>query len=281
MDEARKLLDSLMGPSRNKSHEEQQRDDAWKDANVCKHFLVGFCPNQGEDNWFRNTRRDPGTCSKIHSELLRAQFESHADRSKYAEEYEREFLYFLEGLIFEADSWIGREKVNCKPAGKVTRMPPHVEQSLASMQEESEALMRKAEDLAEASQLEPSKKAFVRAQDLSKEIDDIKEKYTYMSRGEEVCEVCGIRCNPDDQEHYRAHFEGKLHAGYLRIRERVKHLRAKRNPESQQEDDKSRQETTRDRRKEGRELNRSRDRTRNRDRERSRKHGRDRARGRT
>jgi len=271
MDEARKLLDSLMGPSRNKSHEEQQRADAWKDVNVCKRFLVGFCPNQGEDNWFKNTRRDPGTCCKIHSELLRAQYENHPDKSRYAVEYEREFLHFLEGLIFEADSWIGREKVNCKPAGKVMRMPPHVEQSLASMQEESEALMRKAEDLAEESKLEPSKEAFVRAQDLRKEIDDIKEKYTFMSRGEEVCEVCGIRCNPDDQEHYRAHFEGKLHAGYLRIREKVKHLRTKRDETSQPEEDKPR-----DRRKEGRQLDRSRDRTRDRNGDRSRKRGRDR-----
>eukprot|EP00406_Dinophysis_acuminata_P079297 CAMPEP_0179249530 /NCGR_PEP_ID=MMETSP0797-20121207/20696_1 /TAXON_ID=47934 /ORGANISM="Dinophysis acuminata, Strain DAEP01" /LENGTH=229 /DNA_ID=CAMNT_0020957231 /DNA_START=100 /DNA_END=786 /DNA_ORIENTATION=+ len=225
MDDARKLLDSLMGPSRDKSIEEQQRADGWKDKNVCKRFLVGFCPNDSQDNWFKNTRRETGPCTKIHSESLKKQFEQHPDRGKYEGEYESEFLAFLEGLIFEADAWISREKRNCKPAGTETRIPAHVKLTIETMQAQHDELVGKAEDLAEKDDLAGSREAIRAAEKLKEDIQDVKQKYTFVSGGEEVCEVCGVRCQPGEVADYQAHLDGKLHEGYTRIRQKVKELR--------------------------------------------------------
>merc|ERR1719414_329471 len=75
-----------------------------------------------------------------------------------------------------------------------------------------------------------------KATELQQEMEAIRQKYTFISVGEEVCEVCGVRCNPDEQEHYKAHFDGKLHEGYTRIREAVKDLRGKQRTASRREE---------------------------------------------
>merc|ERR1719414_2158465 len=86
-----------------------------------------------------------------------------------------------------------------------------------------------------------------KATELQQEMEAIRQKYTFISVGEEVCEVCGVRCNPDEQEHYKAHFDGKLHEGYTRIRQAVKDLREKQKTGSRREEG----EGPRDRRKDG------------------------------
>lgn len=253
MDDARKLLDSLMGPSRDKSLDEQQKADGWKDRSVCKRFLVGFCPNDVQDNWFKNTRRDTGTCNKIHSQRLKELFQSHSDRQKYEAEYEKDFLTYLEGLVYEADAWIARERKNCRPAGKETKIPPHVKDNIANMQEQLDQWMKKAEDLAEAGNFAASQEAVATATKLREEVEALREKYTFVSGGEEVCEVCGVRCQPDGPDspttpgsgggHYQAHFEGKLHESYVRIRKKVRELREKRNePRRDKARDKAKEE---------------------------------------
>eukprot|EP00927_Polykrikos_kofoidii_P042024 TRINITY_DN3589_c0_g1_i4.p1 TRINITY_DN3589_c0_g1~~TRINITY_DN3589_c0_g1_i4.p1 ORF type:complete len:314 (-),score=69.95 TRINITY_DN3589_c0_g1_i4:45-986(-) len=280
MDDARALLDSLMGPSRDKSAQEQQRGDGWKEKNVCKRYLVGFCPNNAQDNWFHNTRRDIGVCTKVHSDRLRTDFEAHEDYARYKLEYERDFLQFLEGLVREADAWISRERGNCAAPGKVTRMTPAVREKVKEMQERSEQCMKQAEDRADMGDLRGSKEAVEMANKLKEDAQELKEKHTYMSGGEQVCDVCGVRCNPDEQADYQAHLDGKLHESYTQIRSRVKLLREKmRNPpanlaeidrssggggrDRDRDRDRDRTRSDRDREKGDRDRDRDRDRAKN------------------
>jgi len=228
MMDARALLDSLMGPSRDKSAEEQQKGDGWKANNVCKRYLVGFCPNSQQDNWFHNTRRkDINVCCKVHSDRLRSDFEKHPDHDKYEAEYEKDFLEFLEGLVREADAWISRETGNCAGPGRVTKMPPSARQKMVEIQERSEQMLKQAEDLAEGGNLTASKQAVEMANQLKEEAKEMKDKHTYDSVGETVCQVCGVRCNPDEPADYQAHLDGRLHEGYTKIRAKVKELREK------------------------------------------------------
>merc|ERR1711879_1107029 len=62
---------------------------------------------------------------------------------------------------------------------------------------------------------------------LKKELADLKEKHTFMSEGEIVCDACGVRCSPDEKADYQAHLEGRLHESYVKIRTTVKDLREK------------------------------------------------------
>jgi len=289
--DARALLDSLMGPSRDKGG--PATDDGWKDKNVCKRFLVGFCPNNNQDNWFHNTRRkDINVCMKIHSDRLREDFLNHAEADKYRIEYEKDFLEFLEGLQREADAWISREAANCAPPGKVTKIPPDMRRKMTDMQERSENMLKQAEDMAEKGNVTGSKQAVEMSNRLKEDIKQIKEEHTYDSLGETVCQVCGVRCNPDEPADYQAHMDGRLHAGYTQIRAKVKELREKMRHAPATKSDRDR-----DRAKEGDEKDRGRRRDggdrdergggrdrggdRDRDRRRSRSRGRDRRRSRS
>merc|ERR1719382_507109 len=62
---------------------------------------------------------------------------------------------------------------------------------------------------------------------MKEEVQDIKDKHTFESGGETVCQVCGVRCNPDEPADYQAHLDGRLHEGYIKIRAKVKELREK------------------------------------------------------
>ena len=54
--EAAALLDELMGGARNSMPGENTHQQSWKDDNVCKYYLCGFCPSQ----LFVNTKADVG-----------------------------------------------------------------------------------------------------------------------------------------------------------------------------------------------------------------------------
>lgn len=238
-EEARALLDSLMGPSRDKSREENLKADGWKEKNVCKRYLVGFCPNSAQDNWFHNTRRkDINVCTKIHSDRLRDDFLKHEDREKYEPEYEKDFLDFLEGLVREADAWIARENANCAAPGRKTKMPSHVKEKLAKLKMQSDLLFKRAEEAADANDLAGSKSAVDLAGIVNKEIEELKQSHTVETQGEQVCDICGVRCNPDEKADFEAHLAGRLHEGYTQIRAKVKELREKvRNQHARREAD--------------------------------------------
>merc|ERR1719387_1478468 len=98
-------------------------------------------------------------------------------------------------------------------------------QKVADLKEQSEKLMAQAEEHAENGDLTASKKAVEAATKIKEDIEELKEKHTFMSGGEQVCEICGVRCNPDEQADYKAHLDGKLHEAYQKIRDEVKRVR--------------------------------------------------------
>merc|ERR1719410_1664928 len=123
MEDARALLDSLMGHNRNADmdDEEQQRQKGrWKSSEVCKHFLVGFCPY----GLFEGTRAELGPCGRLHEEVLRSAY--NAEASEYTKaKYERRFLGFLRDLIHSLDRKIarGQEHLDMEEADRSSRNP--------------------------------------------------------------------------------------------------------------------------------------------------------------
>merc|ERR550539_1064218 len=105
MDAQRALLDSLMGHNRNQDFDSEKRSPNWKGSEVCKHFLVGFCPY----GLFEGTRAELGPCGRLHEEVLRSAYNSEASDYTKAK-YERRFLGFLRDLIQSLDRKIAREQ---------------------------------------------------------------------------------------------------------------------------------------------------------------------------
>ncbi len=58
------MLDELMGKHRNANPEEANRETTFEDEEICKPFLVGYCPNE----MFINTKADLGKVRSIISQ---------------------------------------------------------------------------------------------------------------------------------------------------------------------------------------------------------------------
>ena len=62
------MLDELMGRNRNFAPDDAKaRELKWTDSDVCKYYIVQFCPH----DLFTNTKADLGTCGKIHDDALK------------------------------------------------------------------------------------------------------------------------------------------------------------------------------------------------------------------
>lgn len=109
------LLDELMGKYRNVAPGANVNQVRFSDDEVCKYYLVEFCPH----DLFVNTRADLGPCTKIHDDELKKQYEksSRFGRLGYEEEYER----FLRSLLNEVERKIrrGNERL------QLTQMEPN------------------------------------------------------------------------------------------------------------------------------------------------------------
>lgn len=66
----------------------------WQGDEICKKFLVKFCPN----DLFHNTKSDRGTCLKKHDEKLKSAFEA-ANDEKFKVIYSAELLKDIEAII--------------------------------------------------------------------------------------------------------------------------------------------------------------------------------------
>ncbi|CAE7681389.1 Luc7l3 [Symbiodinium sp. CCMP2592] len=229
MEEARAMLDALMGPSRNQASKDTETPD-FADEKVCKNFLVGFCPH----DWFTTSRRKMPPCNKIHSEVLRDTFEAHPEVVKYRRTFEEQFLKYLERVTRECDMFIGREKIKCRPKGSggvTTRMPPDVQEKYDALQKEHQKLVKEAEEKADES-LSRSEELTRQALEVEQELNDYQKRYRFEFPGEEVCEVCGVRYasqaadNPDWHER-ASHLNGKMHHGWLQIRQKLQQLKEK------------------------------------------------------
>jgi LUC7 N_terminus len=71
LDSQRDLLDSLMGVNRNNDRDEDSVNDLYDDR-LCKFYLQGICPH----DMFVNTKMDCGPCSKLHSDIMKDEFEN-------------------------------------------------------------------------------------------------------------------------------------------------------------------------------------------------------------
>ncbi|WAQ95217.1 LC7L3-like protein [Mya arenaria] len=96
------MLDELMGRDRNLNPTEKRNDPKWDDPDVCKYYLVDFCPSE----LFTNTRADLGLCEKIHDDHLRKEYKKSSRSGRLG--FEDDFLRYLQTLINDVEKRIRR-----------------------------------------------------------------------------------------------------------------------------------------------------------------------------
>ncbi|XP_033213129.1 putative RNA-binding protein Luc7-like 1 isoform X2 [Belonocnema kinseyi] len=262
-DQMRAMLDQLMGTGRNGENNKFQVK--YSDPKVCKSFLLACCPHE----ILSSTRMDLGECPQIHDLALRADFE--AAQKKKDHFYDIDAMEHLQNFIADCDSRTESAKKRLAATQDVLSAEVTAKaNSVHVLAEEIGKKLAKAEQLGEEGFVEESMKLMGEIDELRKKKNEAEQEYrnsmpasSYQQQKLRVCEVCSAYLGIHDNDRRLAdHFGGKLHLGFIKIREKLSEL----------------EKTVEDRRREKRDtmMDRDRDRTRDRDRDRDRERGRDR-----
>ncbi|ALC43903.1 CG7564 [Drosophila busckii] len=220
-DQMRAMLDQLMGTTRNG---DDGRGLKFSDARVCKSFLLDCCPH----DILASTRMDLGECPKVHDLAFRADYESASKSRDYY--YDIEAMEHLQAFIADCDRRTDSAKQRLKETQEeLTAEVAEKANAVHALAEEIGKKLAKAEALGEAGEVEDS-------MELMKEIDELRSKKikaeheyrtsmpasTYQQQKLRVCEVCSAYLGIHDNDIRLAdHFGGKLHLGFLTIREKL------------------------------------------------------------
>jgi len=230
MDATRALLDQLMGPNRNRIQGDDTPETRWDDDKTCPWHLCGFCPH----GLFKNTKEDLGTCTLLHSPMLKEEFKKQPEHVR--RKYKMKYLRFLESLLARGDSRILRAKDRLE-AKTPHSDPTSVRQrkQIAELEAEISVLDREIENLGEQGKVRMAEDALKKMENLNKQLAHLQEALVQHVKREEnnqeeealvVCDVCGgLIKSEGDSKRYTAHQNGRLHTGYLKIREEVNTLR--------------------------------------------------------
>ncbi|XP_047232226.1 putative RNA-binding protein Luc7-like 1 isoform X1 [Girardinichthys multiradiatus] len=288
----RALLDQLMGTARD--GDETRQRVKFTDERVCKSHLLNCCPH----DILSGTRMDLGECTKIHDLALRADYEIASKEKDLF--FELDAVDHLESFIADCDRRTElakkrlaetQEEISAEVAAKAEKVH--------ELNEEIGKLLAKAEQLGAEGNVDEAQKVLQEVEKVRTRKKDAEEEYrnsmpasSFQQQKLRVCEVCSAYLGLHDNDRRLAdHFGGKLHLGFIQIREKLDQLKKtvvekqeKRNQErlkrrEEREKEEKMRKRTRSRSREHR-RSRSRDRRRRRSRSSSRDRRRSRSRSR-
>ncbi|KAK7075277.1 putative RNA-binding protein Luc7-like 1 [Halocaridina rubra] len=225
-DQIRAMLDQLMGTARN--GEDTRFRIKFNDPRVCKSFLLSCCPHE----ILSSTRMDLGECYKIHDLALRADYEQASLSKDYY--YDIDAMEHLQSFISDCDRRTDsakkrlaetQEELSAEVAAKMNKVHDLAEQIGKKL--------AKAEALGADGLVEESMKLMEEVEDLRKTKAAAEHEYrnsmpasSYQQQKLRVCEVCSAYLGIHDNDRRLAdHFGGKLHLGFIKIREKLEDLK--------------------------------------------------------
>jgi len=219
-------LDQLMGTAR--EGDESKHRYHFTDHRVCKSFLLDCCPH----DILASTRMDLGECNRYHDLALRADYEKAAKHKDYG--YDVDAFQHLESFVADADK--KTEAAKKRLAETQEELSAEVGTKLNKVHELAEQIGKKlaAAELAGAEgNVEESLKLMEEVEKIKKEKGGAEVEYrnsmpasSYQQQKLRVCEVCSAYLGIHDNDRRLAdHFGGKLHLGFITIRERLEELR--------------------------------------------------------
>ncbi|XP_057827795.1 uncharacterized protein LOC131039063 isoform X2 [Cryptomeria japonica] len=242
MDSLRKQLDALMGANRNGDVTEVKRK--YYDRDVCRLFLAGLCPH----DLFQLTKMDLGACSKIHSLQLRKEYED--AKAKGKDNYDREMEDVLERHIGECERKITRaiRRLEDDDAKAATAISVSEVTKSTEVEDFTKQIKQKLKE-AEYLDLEGRSDDKIRIMEVVEELrakradkqlgarevhaDNSKTPAVDVRITDQklrVCDICGAFLSIYDSDRRLAdHFGGKLHLGYMQIRQKLDDLQEERN----------------------------------------------------
>ncbi|XP_069761883.1 putative RNA-binding protein Luc7-like 1 isoform X3 [Narcine bancroftii] len=226
---------------------------------------------------------DLGECTKIHDLALRADYEIAAkERDLF---FELDAMEHLESFIVDCDRRTDiakkrlaetQEEISAEVAAKAEKVH--------ELNEEIGKLLAKAEQLGAEGNVEESQKVMQEVERVRTKKREAEDEYrnsmpasSFQQQKLRVCEICSAYLGLHDNDRRLAdHFGGKLHLGFIQIREKLDHLK-KIVAEKQERRNQERLKRREEREKEERMKRKSRSRSRDHKRSRSRDHRRKRS----
>lgn len=219
-------MDQLMGTARN--GETDRHGVKFYDDAVCKSFLLQCCPHE----ILSSTRMDLGECPKIHDLALRADYELASKTKDYF--YDIDATEHLEAFIADCDRRTTAAKQRL--AETQEELSAEVTEKANAVHELAEQIGQKlarAEALGEEGMVEESVKLMGEIDELRKKKAVAEQEYrnsmpasSYQQQKLRVCEVCSAYLGIHDNDRRLAdHFGGKLHLGFITIREKLADLK--------------------------------------------------------
>lgn len=235
----RALLDQLMGTSRD--GDETRQRVKYSDERVCKSHLLDCCPH----DILAGTRMDLGECTKVHDLALRADYEiACKERDPF---FELDAMDHLESFIAECDRRTDLAKKRLAETQEEISAEVSIKaERVHELNEEIGKLLAKAEQLGAEGNVDEAQKVLMEVEAVRTLKREAEEEYrnsmpasSFQQQKLRVCEVCSAYLGLHDNDRRLAdHFGGKLHLGFIQIREKLEHLQkavaekqAKRNQE--------------------------------------------------
>lgn len=232
---ARKILDELMGADRNKLPSERNGTAGvhYSDPLVCRYHLVDFCPHLQ----FLNTKSDIGPCpKKYHEDALRDKFLREGQRE--VEAYEREFLDYLEKLVADLERRLrrGRDRLEVRPNDPSVGANPENdanEERRTLLDLQIKESLARIEKLGEEGRIGEAQELSLQVENMRLEVERIKaleaENPLYrLEKRMELCPTCGaFLIVGDAPKRIEAHYEGRQHNGWARVRQALLDYRKK------------------------------------------------------
>ncbi|CAI6362072.1 unnamed protein product [Macrosiphum euphorbiae] len=224
-DQMRAMLDQLMGTGRN--GETSRYQVQFNDPKVCKSFLLYCCPH----DILASTRMDIGECPKIHDNALRADFEK--AQQKFDHYYDVDATEHLQAFISDCDrrTEAARKRL-LETQEELTAEVAEKANAVHELAEKIGQTLAKAEELGAQGLVDDSLKLMGEIEDLRKKKSEAEDTYrnsmpvsSYQQQKLRVCDVCSAYLGIHDNDRRLAdHFGGKLHLGFIKIREKLSEL---------------------------------------------------------
>uniref|UniRef100_A0A671G352 LUC7 like n=1 Tax=Rhinolophus ferrumequinum TaxID=59479 RepID=A0A671G352_RHIFE len=222
----RALLDQLMGTARD--GDETRQRVKFTDDRVCKSHLLDCCPH----DILAGTRMDLGECTKIHDLALRADYEiASKERDLF---FELDAMDHLESFISECDRRTDLAKKRlAETQEEISAEVSAKAEKVHELNEEIGKLLAKAEQLGAEGNVDESQKILMEVEKVRAKKKEAEEEYrnsmpasSFQQQKLRVCEVCSAYLGLHDNDRRLAdHFGGKLHLGFIQIREKLDQLR--------------------------------------------------------
>ena len=230
---ARRLLDELMGPDRNKPLWLQgQSQVRYTQAEVCKYYLVGFCPHE----LFLNTKSDIGQCPwRLHDPLIKDEFDRRGDPA-HREAYERSFHSKCWELVKDLERKLKRGKERLDVPDQAVTGNEEVEEKRVLLEHQYKEALAEVERLGDEGRVREAEERMVQSDLLKGELDRLKQLEAdnplyRLEKKMELCPTCGAFLIVNDAPmRIQAHYAGRQHNGWVQLRNSLEKYKATKRP---------------------------------------------------